>query len=369
MNEPPPIQAPPTHDAERRPAAVIRRIGALVALLAVLAVHTEGQWLPALIYGLLVVPAISTVFRGVLLVRHRLLFPPYRGRGAAAVRAAWAQFVIRAGFWLCGGFAVRLSLPAAAFSRTEHAEVLLFFQVLAILQASLEALQPPRTYRSTNVVALVMLVLLGWECVHAVGAPRGPAVELAPPLSGKWAVVQGGNSGLLNHHYPIVAQRYALDLVAEQRQPPREPDRLESYPAFGRPIRAPASGRVVVAKGDSPDQAIGASDLRNPVGNHVVIEIAPGRFVLLAHLQQRSLRVAPGERVTAGQPIANCGNSGNTSEPHLHLQVQSHQDFAHPSLRTFPIRWRGGRLFRGGSPLPAGSFLRRNDVIEEERES
>jgi murein DD-endopeptidase MepM/ murein hydrolase activator NlpD len=56
-------------------------------------------------------------------------------------------------------------------------------------------------------------------------------------------------------------------------------------------------------------------------GNHVVIQADDGTCVLLAHLRRRSLRVERGERVAAGQPVAGCGNSFNSSEPHLHVQV------------------------------------------------
>ncbi len=49
--------------------------------------------------------------------------------------------------------------------------------------------------------------------------------------------------------------------------------------------------------------------------------MAPDTFVALAHLRRGSLRVGPGERVSAGDVVGECGNSGNTSEPHVHLQV------------------------------------------------
>jgi murein DD-endopeptidase MepM/ murein hydrolase activator NlpD len=85
------------------------------------------------------------------------------------------------------------------------------------------------------------------------------------------------------------------------------------------------------------------------------------RNALLAHLRRGSVAVKEGQAVRAGEPIARCGNSGNTSQPHLHLQVQSPTDFRATGLRTYPIVFRGARLARGhrastGSP-------RRNDRI------
>jgi murein DD-endopeptidase MepM/ murein hydrolase activator NlpD len=63
-----------------------------------------------------------------------------------------------------------------------------------------------------------------------------------------------------------------------------------------------------------------------PEGNHLIVQIAPERYVMLAHLQQHSLRVREGQRVAAGELLALCGNSGNTTAPHLHLQVQTRAD-------------------------------------------
>jgi murein DD-endopeptidase MepM/ murein hydrolase activator NlpD len=140
-----------------------------------------------------------------------------------------------------------------------------------------------------------------------------------------------------------------------------DPERLESYPAFGATLRAPADGKVVRAVDANPDMAIGESDAKSPVGNHVVIEIAPARYVLLAHLRRGSVAVKQGQAVRAGDPVGQCGNSGNTSQPHLHLQVQSGEDFWAKDLRTYPIVFHGARLIRGQST--ATGSPRRNDRI------
>ena len=59
-----------------------------------------------------------------------------------------------------------------------------------------------------------------------------------------------------------------------------------------------------------------------PAGNHVVLDLGNGEYTLLAHLQHGSLRVRAGDHVKAGQPLGLCGNSGNTSEPHVHMHLQ-----------------------------------------------
>lgn len=74
------------------------------------------------------------------------------------------------------------------------------------------------------------------------------------------------------------------------------------------------------------------------------------------------MTVAPGDRVAPGDPIGRCGNSGNTSQPHLHLQVQSGPDFSNddPALHTFEVAW--AQVQRGDAVLPQHP-ARRNDVL------
>ena len=109
-------------------------------------------------------------------------------------------------------------------------------------------------------------------------------------------------------------------------------DRPQDYAGWGRPILAPAAGTVIQARNDRPDQPKdGESDPAyyapeypdgGDVGNHVVIDHGHGEFSLLAHLRSGSVRVRPGERVTQGQQLGELGNSGDSTGPHLHYQLQ-----------------------------------------------
>ena len=92
----------------------------------------------------------------------------------------------------------------------------------------------------------------------------------------------------------------------------------------------------------SPRKAVcAAKDLR---GNYLLLQHSPREYSLLAHLKPGSLLVRQGESVRQGQPVAACGNSGNSSEPHLHFQLQDTPDFytsaglpiPFSSLRTAP---------------------------------
>jgi len=58
-------------------------------------------------------------------------------------------------------------------------------------------------------------------------------------------------------------------------------------------------------------------------GNHVILDIGGGHFAFYAHLQPGSLRVKLGEKVRRGQVVGLVGNSGNSTEPHLHFHIEN----------------------------------------------
>ncbi len=155
--------------------------------------------------------------------------------------------------------------------------------------------------------------------------PAGERRLLAFPLAdGRFVIAHGGGSRLLNHHAGHRAQRHALDISAVGAAGFRArgilPEALDAYAVYGAPVTSPCGGRVVTVANDRDDLAPGQTDAGKPAGNHVIIECA-GMRVELAHLRKGSVRVAAGERVAAGQAIGEVGNSGNTTEPHLHLHA------------------------------------------------
>ena len=108
------------------------------------------------------------------------------------------------------------------------------------------------------------------------------------------------------------------------------------------------------------------------LGNHVVLDLGDGVYALFAHLRRGSLRVRRGERVEPGQQLAECGNSGNSSEPHLHFQLMDH-----PSVLLaagLPMRFdrldgeragvpHAGRPFSAPPPEPVTSAPRRETLL------
>ena len=169
--------------------------------------------------------------------------------------------------------------------------------------------------------------------------------------------MHGGNAALVNHHRFAGSQRYALDLIVPEDGvlPSRGVTDLARYRTYGAPLHAPVAGVVVAAEESLADRAIGDADPRNPAGNHVVLRTATGVFVLMAHLQRDSVSVAVGDEVEVGQALAKVGNSGNSSQPHLHIQAMTGPDFLDPDSRPVPLAVGTG----DGAPR----LLVRNDSV------
>lgn len=145
------------------------------------------------------------------------------------------------------------------------------------------------------------------------------------PFNGEWTVFWGGRSVEENYHAATRDQRFAYDLVVTKEGKTHEGDgtRNAQYYCFGQPILAPAAGKAVVVVDGLEDNVPGKMDREHPPGNHVVLDHGNGEFSFLAHFAKGTVKVAQGADVAAGAVLGQCGNSGNTSEPHLHYHLQT----------------------------------------------
>ncbi|MBY0086313.1 M23 family metallopeptidase [Brevibacillus brevis] len=174
------------------------------------------------------------------------------------------------------------------------------------------------------------------------------------PFTGEWYVFWGGQNVLSNYHYEVESQRYAYDLiqVKDGLSYKGDPAKNESYFAFGQEIHAPQAGTVVHVVHDIKDNVpVGAMNAQQPAGNVVILDHGNGEYSYFAHLKEGSAKVKVGDRLEKGDLLGLCGNSGNSSEPHLHYQVSDGKDLFHS--KSIRVQWENGLNPRQGDSIPA----------------
>lgn len=159
------------------------------------------------------------------------------------------------------------------------------------------------------------------------------------PFTGKWTVFNGGVDKELSHSWGIVSQRYAYDfIILDDNSKSFDTNKgfdankdVQSYYCYGKDIIAPADGVVVKISNKHKDSRVNGAkaycDTWDIRGNFIVIQHARQEFSTIAHLLSGSISVSVGNKVKQGDVIAKCGNSGNSSEPHIHFQLQSGKSF------------------------------------------
>ncbi len=217
----------------------------------------------------------------------------------------------------------------------------LFFASVIQNFGKIERLDPPRVAAASRAtirahgarrdmeIALVLTEdnkIAGMTIRPAIPVPDKLTTRFDPPFEGQWFVVWGGDTPELNYHHESRAQRYAFDFIVhdEDGQSHRgDGSKNADFYAFGLPVLAPADGVVTDVITGVRDNSPGSM---NPIfagGNAVVIRHQENEVSVLAHFQQGSICVKPGERVKRGQVLGRCGNSGNSSEAHIHFHVQN----------------------------------------------
>ncbi|MSU58964.1 MAG: DUF3887 domain-containing protein [Pedosphaera sp.] len=163
-------------------------------------------------------------------------------------------------------------------------------------------------------------------CAPVKPAPEKHQTQLSLPFKGRWLVFWGGDTGKLNHHHDVPNQKFAFDLLGvgpDGKTHRGDGKRNEDYFAFGREVLAPADGTVVEVIEGVRDNAPGSMNPFSAVGNCVVIQHRADEVSLLAHFKRGSITVKAGDKVKRGQVLGLCGNSGNSSEPHIHYHLQN----------------------------------------------
>lgn len=155
--------------------------------------------------------------------------------------------------------------------------------------------------------------------------------KLRLPFNGEWLVFWGGDTKKLNAHHDNQVQKYAFDFVIvdeDNASHTGDGTKNSDYLCFKQKVLAPAAGEVVEAIDGVRDNTPGDINQYFLPGNYVLIKHSERLFSSIAHLLKGSVAVKVGDRVKAEQKLGLCGNSGNSSEPHLHYHLQDSFIFA-----------------------------------------
>jgi len=234
--------------------------------------------------------------------------------------------------------------------------------LLLLITGAVQSFRRPPLRRKGRIRALIALVL-----VIGIGSTPFPypssrefepsAVRFELPVEGAWRVYWGGSRREDNRYSGWFAdRRWGMALVkeADRRTHSGTGAELSDYYAYGEAVLAPAAGRVVSAVDGEPDRPPGArGSADEPFGNQLVILVAEGEYLFLAHLLAGSLEVEVGDVVVPGQVLARVGHSGLSTvvaEPHLALHLQTTPDAG----RGEAIPWKFHDYEANGRPVEAG---------------
>lgn len=328
-------------------------LGLSVVLLA-LATYS-GMLMNYLLIFLIVSAAIMLVTSIAAIVKKQLPWDSLRQQLSGYYLC---QRLLRNATWIISGWCVYIAVIPVQFTPDDYLGTTIMLWGSVAVLCVLDWMPRMQTGSALNITLSMFLVFLVYQ-LALVYYPSdiSDSVELSPPFQGEWYVFHGGNSPLMNHHHFAGSQKYAMDIIlpADGKLPLQQVTDLKQYATFGQPLYSPVGGVVVAVEDSLADQQIGETDITNPAGNHIVIKTKANRFLLLAHLQINSVQVAVGDTVKPGQEIGNVGNSGNTSQPHLHIQAMTRSDLFDPESKPIPVAFKIGN--------EAARHFRRNDIL------
>lgn len=178
------------------------------------------------------------------------------------------------------------------------------------------------------------------------------------PFRGEWWVYWGGDNASVNYHVSAADQVRATDLVIMDELGHTHSGlglANTDYYAYGKEVLSPGNGKVVSVVDSIPDN-VPRQNNNNPAqaaGNHVIIQVASSEYAVICHFIPGSIKVRHGEAVGAGQLLGLCGNSGHSTESHIHFHLQNS-----------PTVFQGNGL----TPLIFGVRLNRNGSTTELRQ-
>lgn len=256
------------------------------------------------------------------------------------------------GFWLIPyGYFFRYFLLISFFVAT--------FKSLRNTKRSVKPLTIKQAFTYLSTLSISGFLMIGvFFALNGFFSPPC-CVDLEFPLKrGTFYVSQGGASSIINHHHAVSAQRYGLDIVQLNRFGVKgnkwNPKEVDDFTIYGSILYSPCEGVVMDALDQHPDLDPGLMDPEHLLGNYLAIAKRDSDvIVILAHLKEGSIKVKKGDVIQKEQILARVGNSGNTTEPHLHIHsVLNHTGDFLFAAKGVPMKFKG-------------RFLVRNDRVKE----
>lgn len=157
------------------------------------------------------------------------------------------------------------------------------------------------------------------------------AVTFQLPFNDYWLAFWGGDTPEQNQHHATQSQKHAFDFIQTDKNGKffkSSGETNEDYYSFGADVLAPAEGEVIETVDGMRDNQPGELNSFHFLGNYVMLKHSEGVYSILGHLRQNSITVKAGQKLLAGQRLGECGNSGYSTDSHLHFHVQDSATFA-----------------------------------------
>ena len=279
---------------------------------------------------------LTQVFLPLALLAWIALYP-------AAGWVAWGLQIVSVTSILLGiGLAALWAVPPF-WVPYAYGFLLLLIVAIRLLRKGIPGPELWRASTASSIVILMVTMLglfggnLAWQAAKGRMLPEESVVNIAPPFPpGHYLIAHGGSTPMINVHLKT------LDLAVERFRPWRgqskaldifritplgfhkngwQPTNPARYKTLGVPVLSPCNGEVALLVYGIKDMPVPEMDRANMAGNYLAINCGDF-FVILAHLRQGSITVAAGDTVKTGDILGQMGNSGNSSEPHLHVHAQ-----------------------------------------------
>lgn len=153
--------------------------------------------------------------------------------------------------------------------------------------------------------------------------------KLILPFKDEWTVFWGGDTEALNYHVVSPAQKNAFDIIitdGKGNSYKTDGKTNEDYYAFGKELIAPCDGEIVLVVDGVKDNVPGEMNKFNVGGNTVILKTANNEYLVFCHFKHQSIKVKEGQKIKQGGLLGLCGNTGNSSEAHLHFHIQNIED-------------------------------------------